>query len=152
VPGRPGLSSSRQLCPASGVEGQGNAVPAAYHEPGTRPARDAAVRNPVPLRLTGCGKFGKSVVLGHATVAATSETDTAGTTPRSQAGELITRRFLATGAGTASPTNPGRPMFTAPFTGLSPTMPSTDPGRRRRPLNLQVRGLRQWWAILGSNQ
>src|SRR4051812_26902234 len=45
VPGR-----SRPVIPGtsarpSGVEGQGSAVPAADHEPGTRPARDVEVRN-----------------------------------------------------------------------------------------------------------
>jgi hypothetical protein len=50
----------------------------------------------VPLRLTGRGELGKSVVLGHATVAVTVDTYTARRPPDRTPAELITGRFLAT--------------------------------------------------------
>ena len=48
----------------------------------------------MPLRLTGRGELGKSVVLGHAAIAVTVDTYTA---PDRTPAELITGRLLVTG-------------------------------------------------------
>jgi len=54
-------------------------------------------------------------------------------------------------ADTALPTCRVRDVYRSVYRS-SPTRLSAKPGERWRPLNLQVRGLQQWWAILGSNQ
>jgi hypothetical protein len=127
VPRRSPAVIPRHILPVSGVDGRWHVLSVPDHKPG--PYRPRRYATPVPLRLTGCGELGKSVVLGLTTIAVTVNAHTGRRPLDRTPAELISGRFLATGGRHSLATCPSARCLQIRLQVVS-AMPSTKPGER----------------------